>query len=236
VVTRSHKQAEYNKMIRDNGKYPANQDKEHTQSLVTALKRRVVVLDHETRRCKCKHIWAVELMHTMRSKNKWSGINNMKVAIYARVSTEEQDANKQILICREYCERMGFEVFKEYEDVISGTKFSRPEFNTLLADMRSFRFRAVVITKLDRIGRSLKHLISLIEELQAKKVELIAVTQNIDTTSPTGKLQWQIMGAFAEFEREIISQRTKEGLRFAKNVGKRGKDKKPRQKRGVLRK
>lgn len=160
----------------------------------------------------------------------------MKVAIYARVSTDEQSEDKQLKICREFCERMDLEVYKEYRDVISGTKESRPGFNSLLEDMRAFRFRGVVVTKLDRIGRSLKHLISIIDEFQSKKVEFIAVTQNIDTSSPTGKLQWQIMGAFAEFEREIISQRTKEGLRYAKGVGKRGKDKKPRQKRGVLRK
>ena len=69
-----------------------------------------------------------------------------------------------------------------------------------------------------------------------KGVEFIAVTQNIDTTTSTGKLQMQIMGAFAEFERNIISERTKEGMIGAKNVGKRGKDKKERKKRGVLRK
>lgn len=160
----------------------------------------------------------------------------MKVAIYARVSTEDQHAEKQVKICQEYCERRGLEIFKIYRDVISGAKSSRPGFNDLLKDLRAYRFRGLVITKLDRIGRSLQHLISIIDELRLKKVELIAVTQNIDTGSATGRLQWQIMGAFAEFEREMISERTKEGLRFAKNIGKRGPDKKPRKKRGVLRK
>ena len=160
----------------------------------------------------------------------------MKVAIYTRISTEEQDLTKQVKLCEEYCKIKGWEVYKIYRDIISGTKQSRPEFNQLLEDMRLYKFRAIVITKLDRIGRSLQHLLSLIDELNQKKVELIAVTQNIDTTSSTGKLQLQIMGAFAEFERSIISERTKEGLRFAKNVGKRGKDKRPRVKRGALRK
>lgn len=160
----------------------------------------------------------------------------MKVAIYARVSTEDQHAEKQVLYMREECEKRGFDIYAEYVDVISGSKQSRPEFNKMLDDMRKYRFRAVMITKLDRLGRSLQHLISILDEFKSKSVELIAVTQNIDTTSAAGRLQWQIMGAFAEFEREIIRERTKEGMRNAKNVGKRGKDKKPRQKRGVLRK
>lgn len=160
----------------------------------------------------------------------------MKVAIYARVSTQDQFVEKQIEICKTDAERRGFEVYKVYQDVISGSKASRPAFNELLEDMRHYKFRAVMITKLDRLGRSLQHLISILDEFKSKSVELIAVTQNIDTTSAAGRLQWQIMGAFAEFEREIIRERTKEGLRGAKNVGKRGKDKKPRQKRGGLRK
>ena len=110
------------------------------------------------------------------------------------------------------------------------------EFNKLLEDMRHYRFRGIVVTKLDRIGRSLQHLLSIFDEFINKKVEFIAVTQNIDTTTAAGKLQLQIMGAFAEFEHNIISERTREGMRTAKNVGKRGKDKKPRRKRGVLRK
>ena len=160
----------------------------------------------------------------------------MKVAIYARVSTAEQDVEKQVSQCEEECRRRGFEVFKVYKDVISGSKASRPAFNELMKDSRHYKFRTVVITKLDRLGRSLQHLISIIEEFKSRGVELIAITQNIDTSSAAGRLQWQIMGAFAEFEREIIRERTRDGIRNVENVGKRGKDKKPRKKRGVLRK
>ncbi len=160
----------------------------------------------------------------------------MKVAIYCRVSTEEQDADKQEYICKEYCKNNNHEVFRVYKDTISGKEISRPEFNIMLDDMRRYKFRGIVVTKLDRIGRSLKHLLSLFDEFFTKKVEFIAVTQNIDTSTSAGKLQMQIMGAFAEFERNIISERTKEGMRGAKNVGKRGKDKRQRKKRGVLRK
>jgi len=161
---------------------------------------------------------------------------SLKVAIYSRVSTDEQFADKQVEALLEYCSRMGYEVFDSYVDVISGGSTSRPEFNRLLDDMRRYRFGCVMVTKLDRMGRSLAHLLSLIDEFKKKGVNFIATTQNIDTTTATGNLLFQVMGAFAEFERNIISERTKEGLKKAKNVGKRGADKKPRQKRGGLRK
>lgn len=160
----------------------------------------------------------------------------LKVAIYCRVSTEEQDASKQEYLLREYCKMHNMEIYDVYTDVISGTTSSRPEFNRLLRDMRLFRFGGVMVTKLDRIGRSLSHLLSIFDEFKKKSVHFIAITQNIDTTTATGTLLFQIMGAFAEFERNIISERTKEGLAKAINVGKRGKDRKPRKRRGILRK
>ena len=98
--------------------------------------------------------------------------------------------------------------------------------------MRNYKFDCVMVTKLDRMGRSLQHLLSLFDEFQRKGIQFISVTQNIDTTSASGKLQLQILGAFAEFERNLISERTKEGLRRAINVGKRGKDKTPRKNDG----
>lgn len=158
----------------------------------------------------------------------------MKAAIYCRVSTEEQHADKQEEICKEYCKRHNHEVYAVYTDVISGTKVQRPSFNKLLEEMRHYKFNAIVVTKLDRLGRSLQHLLSLFEEFKTKGLDFIAVTQNIDTSTAAGKLQLQIMGAFAEFERNIISERTKEGMRHAKNVGKRGKDKQPRRRRESL--
>jgi len=160
----------------------------------------------------------------------------MKIAIYARVSTEDQHAEKQVDALTEYCERFNHEIYDTYIDVISGSTTSRPEFNRLLEDMRRYKFNCIIVTKLDRIGRSLQHLLSLFDEFKKKSVHFIATTQHIDTTHATGTLLFQIMGAFAEYERNIISDRTKEGLRKADNVGKRGKDKKPRKKRGGLRK
>jgi len=154
----------------------------------------------------------------------------MKVAIYCRVSTNDQDADKQEEQCKHYCEVNKLEVYKVYKDIISGSTSSRPEFNVMLEEMRKNKFGCIMVTKLDRLGRSLQHLLSLFNEFNSRGVHFIATTQNIDTTSSAGRLQMQIMGAFAEFERSIISERTKEGLMRKKN-GKRGKDKKQRLRR-----
>jgi len=161
----------------------------------------------------------------------------MKGALYCRVSTDDQDITKQQKALKEYCIRENIEIYNIYIDnAISGAKTSRPAFDLMLKDMRSYKFNTVIVTKLDRIGRSLQHLLTLFDEFRNKGIHFIATTQNIDTSSSIGKFQLQVLGAFAEFERNIISERTKEGLKYADNVGKRGKDKKPRKKRGVLRK
>ena len=154
----------------------------------------------------------------------------IKVAIYCRVSTDEQFVDKQEDACREYCNRNKFEVFKVYKDVISGKTVSRPAFNDMLSDMRLMKFNCIMVTKLDRLGRSLQHLLGLFDEFQKKGVNFIAITQNIDTTSASGKLQMQILGAFAEFERNLISERTKEGLKN-RRAGFRKGDKNQRKRR-----
>ncbi len=160
----------------------------------------------------------------------------MRVAIYCRVSTEDQNNESQENLCKEYCLRCKYDVFGIYKDVISGTKDSRPSFNQLMDDMRKFKFDAIMVTKLDRMGRSLQHLIGIVDEISKKGFHFIAVTQNIDTTTSAGRLQFQMLGAFAEFERNLISERTKESRKGKVNWGKRGKDKKAREKRGVKRK
>ena len=160
----------------------------------------------------------------------------MKVAIYCRVSRPDQDISIQERMCREYCERTANEVYAVYKDEgVSGAKESRPAFDELLKDLRAFKFNCVMVTKLDRMGRSLQHLLSLITEFTNKGVHFAAVTQNIDTSSAIGRLQLQIMGAFAEFERNLISERTKDAIAGNPNVGKRGPDKRKRRKRGATR-
>ena len=156
----------------------------------------------------------------------------MIVAIYTRVSTQEQNPLHQEKDLKQFCEAREYIIFKIYSDVISGSKDSRPQLNELMKDGYNKKFDSIVIWKLDRLGRSLQHLIDIVNKLQLWNINLICKTQEIDTTTPNGKLLFHIFGAVAEFEREIISERTKLGLKDAKNVGKRGKDKKPRKKAG----
>lgn len=160
----------------------------------------------------------------------------MKTAIYCRVSRPDQDITVQVKDCTRYCEAHGIEIYLIYQDNgFSGSRDRRPAFDEMLADMRQYKFNCIVVSKLDRIGRSLRHLLSLFEEFKTKGVHLVAVSQNIDTSGAAGQLQLHILSAFAEYERALISERTRDGLKYAKNVGKRGPDRKPRKKRGVLR-
>lgn len=156
----------------------------------------------------------------------------MRVALYARVSTEEQSNDAQLGSLREFAKNRGFEVVGEYADVTSGSKSSRPQLDLLMKDLFNKEFEALVVWKLDRLGRSLQHLVTIVNHMKSYNVELIVVTQQIDTTTSGGRLVFNIFASIAEFERELISERTKQGLKYAKNVGKRGKDKKPRKKGG----
>lgn len=156
----------------------------------------------------------------------------MKIAVYCRVSTGEQNPQKQKAELTRFCKNKGYRIFKVYTDVISGAKDSRPELNALMHDAYNHNFDAVIIWKLDRLGRSLKHLLDIVNKFELWNINLICTTQQIDTTTPNGKLLFHIFGAVAEFERSLISERTKLGLKNAKNVGKRGKDKKTRRKSG----
>ena len=144
-----------------------------------------------------------------------------RVGIYARVSTDDQHPENQIQRLREVCDHRGWEVVGEYMDVISGAEESRPELDRMIKDARLGRMDAVLVTKIDRLGRSLVHFLQLTQEFQRLGVDIIAIDQEIDTGGPTGRLIWAILGAIAEFERELIRERTKEGLERAKREGKR---------------
>lgn len=162
----------------------------------------------------------------------------MRVAVYARVSKESQNPENQIIELREYAERRGFEVYRVYVDRVSGARDSRPALNDLMMDARQKRFDVVLVWKLDRLGRSLQHLIQIISEWENLGINFICVTQNIDTTSPSGKLIFHIFGAIAEFERELIRERVRAGLRRARREGKKlgrpkgSKDKERRRRSG----
>lgn len=144
-------------------------------------------------------------------------------AIYLRVSTEDQTTENQLRELREVAERAGWEIVQVYEDVgISGAKGrdQRPAFDKLHKDAARRRFDMVLAWSVDRLGRSLKDLIELIEELHAVGCDLYLHQQGVDTTTPAGKAMFSMAGVFAEFERSMISERVKSGMARAKAQGK----------------
>ena len=147
----------------------------------------------------------------------------VKTAIYARVSTTNhgQDVSMQLRELREYCQRRGLDIAGEYTDTASGAKDSRPELNRLMADAKQRRFDAVCVWKLDRFGRSLRHLVNALADLESLGVSFISIKDNLDLSTPSGRLMFQIIGAMAEFERALIQERVKAGLRNARAKGKR---------------
>jgi DNA invertase Pin-like site-specific DNA recombinase len=149
----------------------------------------------------------------------------MRCAIYARVSTVDQDCSMQLDELRRYVKARGWPKGEEYVDTgFSGTKASRPELDRLMRDARVRRVDCIVVWKLDRWGRSLGNLIGSLAELGGLGVRWIATTQNIDTdeSNPTGRLLLHIMGAVAEFEREMMRERTLAGLAHARSQGRVG--------------
>lgn len=147
----------------------------------------------------------------------------MRAAIYARVSTTNhgQDVNLQLRELREYCERRGFEIAGEYTDSASGAKDSRPELNRLMADVHERKCDAVLVWKLDRFGRSLRHLVNALADLESLGVSFVSLKDNLDLSTPSGRLMFQIIGAMAEFERALIQDRVKAGLRNARAKGQK---------------
>lgn len=147
----------------------------------------------------------------------------LRAAVYARVSTVDQDPQNQLAEVLEYVSRRGWVVAGEYVDHgVSGAQSSRPELNRLLKDARCRKVDVIVVWALDRFGRSLTHLVTTVDELGALGVGFVAVTQGIDTSdsSPAGRLTLQVLAAVAEFEREMIRDRVRAGLSKAKAQGK----------------
>src|SRR4051812_45902164 len=143
----------------------------------------------------------------------------MKAAIYARVSTVDQEPENQLQELRRYVEAGGWAAVEYIDRGVSGAKDRRPGLDDLVRDAKRRRFDVVVCWRLDRLGRSLKHLITLLEELQSLGVAFVSLAEGIDATTPAGKLQMHILGAIAEFERERIRERVLAGLRRAKAQG-----------------
>jgi len=146
-----------------------------------------------------------------------------RVALYARVSTlNGQDPELQLSELREYAARRGWTISGEYVDQgVSGAKESHPELNRLTADAHRRVFDAVLVWKIDRYGRSLKHLVNALADLSAYGVAFVSLRDNLDLSTPSGRLMFQIIGAMAEFERALIQERVRAGLRNARAKGQK---------------
>jgi len=143
-----------------------------------------------------------------------------KAAIYIRVSTTDQETGLQETELREFAERRGwdYQIFTDRGQ--SGAKDSRPALNQLLQQLRRKKFDVVCVWALDRLARSLRQLLTISEECKALGVDLVSLKQNIDTTLPAGKLTFSVLGAVAEFEREMLRTRVVAGMAHARRVGK----------------
>jgi len=146
-----------------------------------------------------------------------------RVALYARVCTlNNQDPEMQLSELREYAAHRGWQIVEEFTNQgVSGCKESRPALNRLMADACRRRFDAILVWKIDRFGRSLKHLVNALAELAALGVAFISLRDNLDLSTPSGRLMFQIIGAMAEFERALIQERVRAGLRNARSKGKK---------------
>jgi DNA invertase Pin-like site-specific DNA recombinase len=146
----------------------------------------------------------------------------MRAAIYARVSTSDQSTSMQLRDLRKLADSRSFAIVGEYADEgQSGAKNSRPALDRMLADAAKGKFDIILVWRLDRLGRSLAHLIKLLENFKTWNVELVSFSEGLDFTTSSGRLFYQLLGAFAEFERETIRERVRSGLRNAKARGTR---------------
>jgi len=163
----------------------------------------------------------------------------MKAAIYARVSTLEQTTEQQIRPLVSYCESRGwgYDVFEEH---ISGAKLNRTQLGLMMEGVRSGEYKAVVVWKLDRLGRSTMHLLQLLEEFRNRDVSFVVTTMGMNTDTPEGRLFFTIIAGFAELEREFIMQRVNASIETKRAKGipmgrpKGSKDKRPRRKSGYI--
>ena len=145
----------------------------------------------------------------------------MKAAIYSRVSTDTQTTDNQVRELMEVAKRHQWTVEAVYSDVISGATDKRPELDKMMEAVARKDIDIILAWDVSRLGRSLQHLVSLLSEIHAKGINLFLHQSGIDTTTPSGKAMFQMMGVFAEFERSMISERVRSGLDRAKAQGKK---------------
>jgi DNA invertase Pin-like site-specific DNA recombinase len=145
----------------------------------------------------------------------------MRCAIYARVSTCEQEPENQLQELRRYTEARGWTAVEYIDKGVSGAKDRRPSLDRLVADARRRRFDVLVVWRLDRLGRNLKHLVTLLEDVQAVGIAFVSLGEGIDCTTAAGRLQLHVLAALAEFERARIAERVRAGLARVRASGKR---------------
>lgn len=144
-----------------------------------------------------------------------------RVIIYARVSTKEQKVDMQLIDLREYAKARKLNVVREYIDYASGSRSDRENYRKLFDDVQKRKTDVVLVWKFDRFARSTKELIIALEEFNNLGVDFISFKENIDTSTPAGKILFTMISAFAEFERAIIRERVKAGMEKAKARGAR---------------
>jgi len=145
----------------------------------------------------------------------------MRAAIYARVSTSDQEPENQLQELRRYAEARGWTAVEYIDRGVSGAKDRRPSLDRLVGDARRRRFDVLVVWRLDRLGRNLKHLVTLLEDVQALGVAFVSLGEGIDCTTAAGRLQLHVLAALAEFERARIAERVRAGLARVRASGKR---------------
>jgi DNA invertase Pin-like site-specific DNA recombinase len=144
-----------------------------------------------------------------------------RAALYLRVSTIDQHPETQLHDLRGLAAQRGFEIVQEYTDKISGAKAKRPGLDQLLVDARRGKFDILIVWAFDRLARSVRHLLEVLDELNHLKMEFISFRENIDTGGPLGRALIVIIGAIAELERNLIIERVKAGMRRARLEGRR---------------
>jgi DNA invertase Pin-like site-specific DNA recombinase len=145
-----------------------------------------------------------------------------KVAIYARVSTPDQHLNTQLYDLRKLAAQRGFEITREYCDQgISGSKARRPGLDSMMNDARRGEFSVVLVAAFDRIARSTRNFLEIVDELQALEIAFFSAREGIDSSGPMGRMFLTMVGSIAELERSLIVERIKAGMRRAKMEGQR---------------
>lgn len=145
----------------------------------------------------------------------------LRVGLYARVSTRDkgQDPEMQLREMRDLCKRNGWRIYWEFTDIMSGAEEDRPQLKQLMLCAWRRYLDVVMVYKLDRLGRSLRHLVNVLSELESYNVQFVSVHDVLDFTTPSGRLMFHVVAAMAEFERDLISERVSSGMANAKAKG-----------------